>query len=220
MTDAPLVDSARIFALIPAAGVGRRMGADCPKQYMPIAGVPMLVRTVEALLAASRVERVFVVVSPEDAYIDHAAESFAKWGDRVKILRAGWLGKIGFIQAQGENLFETLMLNLTLLQDGQSMWGENLPCWELDVPRSAERTQILCPDNPAQLLTLQSRRLLLHRENDMVDRFYLLGGDFFQRETATAEQMTIWRNTAKKNEAAVFAPIRHDPAKQFKVVIC
>ena len=73
MTDAPLVDSARIFALIPAAGVGRRMGADCPKQYMPIAGVPMLVRTVEALLAASRVERVFVVVSPEDAYIDHAA---------------------------------------------------------------------------------------------------------------------------------------------------
>ena len=128
---------------------------------------------------------------------------------------AGWLGKIGFIQAQGENLFETLMLNLTLLQDGQSMWGENLPCWELDVPRSAERTQILCPDNPAQLLTLQSRRLLLHRENDMVDRFYLLGGDFFQRETAAAEQMTIWRNTAKKNEAAVFVPVRHDPAKQF-----
>ena len=81
MTDAPLVDSARIFALIPAAGVGRRMGADCPKQYMPIAGVPMLVRTVEALLAASRVERVFVVVSPEDAYIDHAAELFAKWDD-------------------------------------------------------------------------------------------------------------------------------------------
>ena len=73
MTDAPLVDSARIFALIPAAGVGRRMGADCPKQYMPIAGVPMLVRTVEALLAASRVERVFVVVSPEDSYIAQPA---------------------------------------------------------------------------------------------------------------------------------------------------
>ena len=54
---------------------------------------------------------------------------------------AGWLGKIGFIQAQGENLFETLMLNLTLLQDGQSMWGENLPCWELDDPavRSGRR---------------------------------------------------------------------------------
>ena len=128
---------------------------------------------------------------------------------------AGWLGKIGFIQAVGENLFETLMLNLTLLRDGQSLWGENLPCWELNVPRSAERTQILCPDNPAQLLTLQSRRLLLHRENGMVDRFYLLGGDFFPRETATAEQMTIWRNTAKKNEAEVFVPIRHDPAKQF-----
>lgn len=28
-------------------------------------------------------------MSPEDSYIDHAAESFAKWDDRVKILRAG-----------------------------------------------------------------------------------------------------------------------------------
>ena len=85
----PQPDSARIFALIPAAGVGRRMGAGCPKQYMPISGVPMLVRTVEALLAASRVERVFVVVSPEDAYIDEAAAAFAPHGERVKILRAG-----------------------------------------------------------------------------------------------------------------------------------
>ena len=136
-------------------------------------------------------------------------------GKGLPSVGAGWLGKIGFIQAVGENLFETLMLNLTLLQDGQRMWGENLPCWELDVPRSTERTQILCPDNPAQLLTLQSRRLLLHRENGMVDRFYLLGGDFFPRETAAAEQMTIWRNAAKKNEAAVYVPCRHDPAKQF-----
>ena len=136
-------------------------------------------------------------------------------GKGLPSVGAGWLGKIGFIQAVGENLFETLMLNLTLLQDGQRMWGENLPCWELDVPRSTERTQILCPDNPAQLLTLQSRRLLLHRENGMIDRFYLLGGDFFPRETTAAEQMTIWRNAAKKNEAAVYVPCRHDPAKQF-----
>ena len=136
-------------------------------------------------------------------------------GKGLPSVGAGWLGKIGFIQAVGENLFETLMLNLTLLQDGQRMWGENLPCWELDVPRSTERTQILCPDNPAQLLTLQSRLLLLHRENGMIDRFYLLGGDFFPRETAAAEQMTIWRNAAKKNEAAVYVPCRHDPAKQF-----
>ena len=136
-------------------------------------------------------------------------------GKGLPSVGAGWLGKIGFLQATGENLFENLMLNLTLLQDGQKCWGENLPCWELDVPRSGERTPIVCPDNPAQLLTLQSRRLLLHRESGMVDGFSLLGGDFFPRENAFAEQMTIWRNAAKKNEAASFVPCRHDPAKQF-----
>ena len=136
-------------------------------------------------------------------------------GKNLPSVGAGWLGKIGFLQAQGENLYETLMLNLTLLKDGQTCWDENRPCWELDAPRSDERTEIVCPDNPAQLLTLQSRRLLLHRAGDAVDGFALLGGDFFPRENAFAEQMTIWRNAAKKNEPAVFVPRRHDPAKQF-----
>lgn len=135
-------------------------------------------------------------------------------GKGLPSVGAGWLGKIGYIQASGENLFETLMLNLTLLKDGTECWGENKPCWELDAPKSAERTEILQPDNPAQLLTLQSRRLLLHRENGKVDGFSLLGGDFFPRESAFVEQMTIWRNaTTKKNEPPVFVPCRHDAAK-------
>ena len=75
------------------------------------------------------------------------------------------------------------MLNLTLLQDGVKLWGENQPCWELDEPRSAERTEIALPDNPAQLLTLQSRRLLLDREGEIVTGFSLLGGDFFPGRT-------------------------------------
>lgn len=103
-------------------------------------------------------------------------------GKGLPSVGAGWLGKLGYIQAQGNNLFETLMLNLTLLQDGVKLWGENQPCWELDEPRSAERTEIALPDNPAQLLTLQSRRLLLDREGEIVTGFSLLGGDFFPRE--------------------------------------
>ncbi len=103
-------------------------------------------------------------------------------GKGLPSVGAGWLGKLGYIQAQGNNLFETLMLNLTLLQDGVKLWGENQPCWELDEPRSAERTEIALPDNPAQLLTLQSRRLLLDREGEIVTGFSLLGGDFFPGE--------------------------------------
>ena len=138
-------------------------------------------------------------------------------GKGLPSVGAGWLGKIGYIQACGANLFETLMLNLTLLRDGTELWGECKPCWEWETPKSDERTEILQPDNPAQLFTLQSRRLLLHRENEKVDGFALLGGDFFPRESAFVEQMTIWRNAAavKKNEPPQFVPCRHDPAKQF-----
>ena len=100
-------------------------------------------------------------------------------GKGLPSVGAGWLGKIGFIQAQGDSLYETLMLNLTLLRDSRECWSESKPCWELEAPKSAERTEICCPDNPAQLLTLQSRRLLLHRTGENVDGFCLLGGDFF-----------------------------------------
>ena len=92
--------------------------------------------------------------------------------------------------AQGENLFETFLLNLTFLKDGETLWGPEVPCWELNPPRSGERTEIPQPDNQAQLLTLQSRRLLLHRENGAVTGYSLLGGDFFQKEKKSFAKRT------------------------------
>ncbi len=137
-------------------------------------------------------------------------------GKNLPSVGAGWLGKIGLIQAVGENLFETLLFNMTMLKDGQSLWGENVPCWELDSPRYGERTEIAVPDNFAQLLTLQSRRLLLQRRGDKVIGLTLLGGDFFQRENAFSEQMTIWHSTkTKKNEPVSYVPKRHDASKKF-----
>lgn len=136
-------------------------------------------------------------------------------GKGLPSVGAGWLGKIGFIQAQGHNLFETLLLNLTMLKDGTEIWQENIPCWELETPRSAERCEIAQPDGLAQLLTLQSRRLLLQRTGDRVTGFSLLGGDFFPRENAFAEQMTIWRQPPDKTGKVVFVPRRHDASKQF-----
>ncbi len=57
-------------ALIPAAGVGARMGAAVPKQYAKLAGKPMLQYVMETFAAAPQIDRVYVVVSAEDAYID------------------------------------------------------------------------------------------------------------------------------------------------------
>ena len=204
----------RPFWQVPEAAIGTEYGAaklngEMSESSNKLRLFPLYSGDGKAALTYAQAARWLLYVN---GYDDTSAKPKGK---NLPSVGAGWLGKIGFLQAQGENLYETLMLNLTLLKDGQTCWGENRPCWELDAPRSDERTEIICPDNPAQLLTLQSRRLLLHRAGDAVDGFALLGGDFFPRENAFAEQMTIWRNSAKKNEPATFAPRRHDPAKQF-----
>lgn len=137
-------------------------------------------------------------------------------GNGLPSLKTGWLGSLGLILAQGRNLMETLMLNLILLRDDGSIWEAPLPCWELEQPRCGERTQVPQPENAAQLLTLQSRRLLLQREGDLVTGYSMLSGDFFETENAFCEQMTLWRKTQeKKNSPVFYQPRRHDSEKQF-----
>jgi 2-C-methyl-D-erythritol 4-phosphate cytidylyltransferase len=76
----------RHFALIPAAGVGLRMGADCPKQYLHVAGKPVLRHTVDAFLSSPAIEHVFIVVSPDDGWVDEAIPSGR---EKVTVLRCG-----------------------------------------------------------------------------------------------------------------------------------
>lgn len=128
---------------------------------------------------------------------------------------AGWLGKLGLVAASGNNLFETLMLNLALLRDGQVLWEPGVAIWELEEARSEERCEIPIPRSPAELLTLQSRRLLLHREDQYVIGYSLLGGDFFPPENAFVEQMTGWRQSQENKRGPIeYKPRRHDPSRQ------
>jgi 2-C-methyl-D-erythritol 4-phosphate cytidylyltransferase len=74
----------RYFALIPAAGVGARMEADSPKQYLPLNGKPMIRHTLDAFLSSERISHTFVVVSAADGQIDAAAPR-----NGVSLLRCG-----------------------------------------------------------------------------------------------------------------------------------
>ena len=58
----------KVFALVLAAGQGTRIGDALPKQYLPLAGKPMMFHSIEAIAAVSRVERLFVVLSPLDRH--------------------------------------------------------------------------------------------------------------------------------------------------------
>ncbi|UTG92654.1 2-C-methyl-D-erythritol 4-phosphate cytidylyltransferase [Geobacter sulfurreducens] len=54
-----------VFALVPAAGMGKRMGASINKQYLLLAGRPILAHTLSVFEGASFVDGVFVI-TPED----------------------------------------------------------------------------------------------------------------------------------------------------------
>ncbi|MDZ5635567.1 2-C-methyl-D-erythritol 4-phosphate cytidylyltransferase [Janthinobacterium sp. GMG1] len=86
MTAAP--NSVRYFALIPAAGVGARMEAGSPKQYLPIAGKPMLRHALDAFLASPLIAHTYVVVSAEDGMIDTVVPEHGA-GVGVSVLRCG-----------------------------------------------------------------------------------------------------------------------------------
>jgi 2-C-methyl-D-erythritol 4-phosphate cytidylyltransferase len=58
--------SAHFYALIPCAGSGSRAGTRQPKQYQTVAGLPMVVHTLRAFGAVSRLASGLLVVAPDD----------------------------------------------------------------------------------------------------------------------------------------------------------
>ncbi len=61
-------DKQGIVAVVPAAGVGSRMKADRPKQYLTINAITILEHTVNKLLSHPQVSKVVVAVSEDDPY--------------------------------------------------------------------------------------------------------------------------------------------------------
>jgi 2-C-methyl-D-erythritol 4-phosphate cytidylyltransferase len=79
--------SARFFGLIPAAGVGHRMGRGAPKQYLRLLGRTMLFHSANALLASGRIDTVFVVLAPGDQ--EFRQHGWSEFGDRIAPLYCG-----------------------------------------------------------------------------------------------------------------------------------
>lgn len=57
-----------VWVIIPAAGIGARMEADRPKQYMLIHGKPMISYSVDVFLRLSIIEKVVVAINAEDRW--------------------------------------------------------------------------------------------------------------------------------------------------------
>lgn len=74
-------------ALVPAAGFGARMEQDLPKQYLPLAGQPMIAHALNTLCASPEITTVFVVLAPEDTLF-HSYD-WSRFGDKLQTLFCG-----------------------------------------------------------------------------------------------------------------------------------
>jgi 2-C-methyl-D-erythritol 4-phosphate cytidylyltransferase len=78
---------AKAYALLPAAGSGSRMGVSLPKQYLEIAGRPLLYHALLAVARHRRIEHAFVVLAPGDER--YPASGWRELGSRVTPLFCG-----------------------------------------------------------------------------------------------------------------------------------
>ncbi|EGV29146.1 2-C-methyl-D-erythritol 4-phosphate cytidylyltransferase [Thiorhodococcus drewsii AZ1] len=72
-----------LWAVLPAAGVGRRMGSAVPKQYLDLAGRAVIDHTLDLFVADERIRGVVVALGLEDAYWGDTC-----YADHPKVMRA------------------------------------------------------------------------------------------------------------------------------------
>ena len=56
----------KAFALIPAAGMGRRMGASINKQYLQLDGLPIVARTISVFEQSPLIEAIYLVIPADE----------------------------------------------------------------------------------------------------------------------------------------------------------
>jgi 2-C-methyl-D-erythritol 4-phosphate cytidylyltransferase len=56
----------KVLAVIPAAGMGIRMGGGTPKQFLSLEGVPIFIHTLRKFCAAEAIDHIFVGLREED----------------------------------------------------------------------------------------------------------------------------------------------------------
>jgi 2-C-methyl-D-erythritol 4-phosphate cytidylyltransferase len=107
------------YALVPAAGYGSRMGHELPKQYMMLAGQPMIYHALATLSAHPEISAVFVVLSPEDEH--WRTFDWSSFGDKLQPLFCGG-------QTRAESVLNGLLASELELEDWVLVHDAARPC--------------------------------------------------------------------------------------------
>lgn len=79
----------RVTAILPAAGLGTRMGAETPKQFLSLDGVPVLLFTLRRLAACPAISDFIIATRAEEVDSVTATVKSANLGQPVAVVRGG-----------------------------------------------------------------------------------------------------------------------------------
>jgi 2-C-methyl-D-erythritol 4-phosphate cytidylyltransferase len=79
----------RIAAILPAAGLGTRMGAETPKQFLELAGTPIVVHTVRRMASCPMITDIIVATRGDVVGSLEARLQGEKFKQNVKVIRGG-----------------------------------------------------------------------------------------------------------------------------------
>ncbi len=79
----------RIVAILPAAGLGTRMGAEMPKQFLELDGMPLVIFTLRRLAACATITDFFIATREEEVASLDARVAQEKIGRPVRVVRGG-----------------------------------------------------------------------------------------------------------------------------------
>ncbi len=158
----------RYHVVIPAAGNGFRFGSPVPKQYLSLAGRPVLQHAIDRMTAGFDGSPIYVVVATDDHWFEH---SIARQ-DHVKVLRCGG--------ASREQSVRNAIANLTGAADDDWIVVHDAvrPC--IDVAATSRLTAELRDDPVGGLLAIP-----------VSDTLKVVGDD--NRVVRSQPRASIWR---------------------------
>ena len=83
------VSSSRIVAILPAAGLGTRMGGDTPKQFLELGGVPLVIFTLRRLAACAAITDFLIAARAEDLTALEALVAQERLRRPARVVRGG-----------------------------------------------------------------------------------------------------------------------------------
>jgi 2-C-methyl-D-erythritol 4-phosphate cytidylyltransferase len=79
----------RIFAILPAAGLGTRMGAETPKQFLELDGTPIVIHTVRRVASCALITDIVVATRGDVVASLEASLRAEKFKQKISVIRGG-----------------------------------------------------------------------------------------------------------------------------------